>query len=178
MKRPSLSNIIFLNAFALFLTLPAYGRTKAEGWLGKETLLNATTSAKRFSGKQGDMGTAIFVPPRSRRTVTFTSYCLNPHGAGPHTDEKFIWSRQDTNIPYLKEVLVYAGSHSEIRQTEIQSLIWNLARGVWFENYPAKQKAILFAIDPAAPAKLPSKAREEAKHKAKQALFKAVPALK
>lgn len=171
MKRPALFAAGLINLFVLLLTPSANSKTKKENWLSKEILLNETTAVKHA-------GPAISIPPRSRTTITFTSYCLNPRGAAPHGGEKFIWSRQDTKIPYLKKVLAYAGSHPEIRQTEIQSLIWSLARGVWFESYPIRQKEILIAIDPTAPLKLPSRAREEAKRKAKGALFKAVPVLK
>lgn len=128
--------------------------------------------------------TSILIPPGSRQTLTFKSFCLNrapgpgPSGAAPHAQEKFRWTKQDPKIPYFREVLKYASQHPEIKQTEIQTLLWHLARGFDFEDYSPGQKAILLSIDPAALAKLPSRAKEEAKQKAKQTLFKAAPVLR
>lgn len=119
-------------------------------------------------------GTKIRVPARSRFKIDLPSFCLNSGRASPTDTEGFQWIKKDPNILYYKELLKLS-SANEIKQTDAQTLLWNLQNKTHWENYPDDLKAILQKIDPKASLKLPSKVKDAVKDTAIDYLKSQVP---
>ncbi|MGE3683326.1 MAG: pre-toxin TG domain-containing protein [Bdellovibrionales bacterium] len=107
-------------------------------------------------------GTTMRVPPRSRLKIDLQSYCLDSSKAVPAEKERYSWIKRDPDIPYFREILKF-GSENQIKQTDAQTLLWNLQNKTEWENYPEDLKAILKKIDTNAPVKLPSRLKSQAK---------------
>ncbi len=143
-------------------------RLRTEKPLSKDTwLLHDELLADyiRLKSRATISGTNLQIPPQSRITVDFTSFCLNANKASPDDNEFYTWKHESTKIPYFSEIIKYLSTHKNVKQSDIQSLLWNLQQGTNFEDYPDHQKAILREIDPNANLKLPSRTKSRSKSK-------------
>jgi len=127
-----------------------------EGWRLHDELLKAYVALK--SEPHGFM---VIIPAKTRMDLSFRTFCLDPHKVAPDRKEHYRWVRRPPEIPYFHEVLQYWSHHTEVPQSDVQTLIWNLKIGTYFEDYPESLRGILIAIDPSAPIKLPSKTKSE-----------------
>ncbi|MCK4252551.1 hypothetical protein KAX97_13975 [candidate division WOR-3 bacterium] len=89
----------------------------------------------------------LLLPPKSKVTFTFKSYCLAPCKAGPGADDAYVFSHESPDIPLADKIIKYYGKHPEIDQPLKQHLIWNLVNRVKFEDLSTEEKALLTKID-------------------------------
>lgn len=105
----------------------------------------------------------VYIPARSRWAKKFESYCLDPRKASPEDNERLLWGRIQSKIPYLRELLGLPSKSKGVSQEDIQTLIWNLHNKTIWEDYPSSLQKILLSIDPQAPKKLPNQISEAIK---------------
>lgn len=125
--------------------------------------------------KDSNSGYKIVIPANSQIKLKFRSFCLAHNKAGPSNGENFKWATKTPSIPYYEELFTYWDTHPEIYAGDIQTLIWNLGSGTYFENYPPTLQRILLEIDPEAQKKLPSKIKSQLFNIAKDLILDSVP---
>ncbi len=103
------------------------------------------------------------IPPNSKTTYKFESYCLNPHGGSPSSNEQFILRKTSPDIPLYKEIMLYSNSKNKFNGTKKQLLLWNLKNDVKFENLPLEQQEFLLKIDPTSYLKVNNMIKSELK---------------
>ncbi|MBL7543786.1 MAG: hypothetical protein JNL11_08215 [Bdellovibrionaceae bacterium] len=131
------------------------GSLTAADWKLHDELLE--TYVKLKNGGQN----IVSIPPRSRVTIPFESYCLNSGKAAPSEKEVYHWQKGSPGIPYYHELLKLR-RQKQIQQQDLQTLIWNLQNETRWDDYPNKLKAILQRIDPQVSIKLPSRIKDQA----------------
>jgi len=107
----------------------------------------------------------VYIPAQSRWTTRFESYCLNSKKAVPEENERLLWKKAQSKIPYLKELLSLASKSKDISQEDIQTLIWNLHNKTVWEDYPLSLQKILLSVDPKVPKNCPLGFRKPSKMK-------------
>ena len=132
------------------------GRLTENEWLIHDELLSIYSDLKNHSINR------VVIPARSKISVSFETYCLDPNKAVPAKNEQYIWQKASPGIKYFKELLDLRRAGG-IEKEELQTLFWNLKNETTWESYPSKLKAILIKIDPNAAFKLPSDLKNQAK---------------
>ncbi|MBI4040260.1 MAG: hypothetical protein HY390_00160 [Deltaproteobacteria bacterium] len=103
----------------------------------------------------------ILVPAKTKMVLKLDSFCLDPVRPVPQLTEVFQWVYGDSGILFYEKILKYYQSKNRSQKDLIQELIWNLANGTYYENYPDKLKKLLNEIDSSAFLKVPSRARKK-----------------
>ncbi len=116
----------------------------------------------------------IKIPARTKLIIPFKSYCLDSNKASPSPKEVFKWSKQNNDIPYLKELLKLS-AEKKYDQELIQELIWNIKNKTYWENYPDSYKEILKIIDPDASTNMPSERSKKVISFIKDKVIQALP---
>lgn len=147
-------------------------KLSASDWKLHDELL----SYYRELSKRKISPSSVTVPRNSQKKVIAKSFCLDHGGAIPSPGESFKWKKGIPSIPYYKAIVSKA-FRKEISQEAAQSLLWNLKRGTYWENYSKDSRELLLSIDTKAPVVLPSKLRAKAQESAKDYLFNKVPIL-
>jgi hypothetical protein len=93
---------------------------------------------------------SLHIPPKSKITMDFKTYCLAPHAAAPADEEPYVLTRKDPGIQLFKEIMAYTHLHPGTPQSEKQRLLWNIKNEVKFEDLPVEQQALLLKITPTA----------------------------
>jgi hypothetical protein len=132
------------------------GRLTENEWLIHDELLSIYSDLKNHSINR------VVIPARSKISVSFETYCLDPNKAVPAKNEQYIWQKASPGIKYFKELLDLRRAGG-IEKEELQTLFWNFKNETTWESYPSKLKAILIKIDPNAAFKLPSDLKNQAK---------------
>lgn len=105
--------------------------------------------------------TKVVIPPKSRLTRDFETYCLNGDKAAPQNKEVYHWQKGSPDILYYKNLLKLR-RQNQISQHDLQELLWNLQSQTRWDDYPNHLKAVLLKIDPQAAIKLPSQFKDQA----------------
>ncbi len=98
--------------------------------------------------------------PNSSTKVTLSSFCASPNKAIPKNNEIFKWITGSSKIPLAKSVISYFSQSESKEQKTTQELLWNLANGTYYEDYPEKLRTILNRISPTARLTLPSRMKD------------------
>lgn len=103
----------------------------------------------------------ILIPSKTKLILRTASFCIDPNRSAPDSREIFQWIYGDPSIPFYGKILKYYQMKNGDQKDLIQELIWNLANGTYYEDYPEKLKRILNEIDQNAFLKIPSRMRSE-----------------
>lgn len=117
---------------------------------------------------------AIVVPPKTELMISVKSYCLDPHKASPKDNEAYILTSDEPQIPMYRDIMVYTNTKERVSGIPKQTLIWNIANEVKFEDLPPMQMALLTKIDVLAYLKLNSHLKDAAGNM----LIKMIPGMK
>jgi len=80
--------------------------------------------------------------------LTLPSYCLDADKAGPSENEFYSIERiSGKQAEWLKPLLDYASRHPD-EDLPVQSLIWNMGKGISYEDFPEDQQVLLSAAVP------------------------------
>jgi len=89
----------------------------------------------------------LFIPPRTKITLSLSTYCLACSLAVPESDEPYILVQEDPPIPLYREIMNFTHINRSVSQDLKQSLFWNLGNKVKFEDLPPEQKTLLLQVD-------------------------------
>ena len=138
-----------IKTFNADLSLPEKELTGAKLQKMENDLSAILKEYKKFKAIKFNRGEAAFsIPPNSKTTFNFKSYCLNAGRGSPSAGEQFVLRKNSPDIPLFKEIMVYSNSAKDAKPVNKQHLLWNLRNNVKFENLPENQQAFLFAMDP------------------------------
>ncbi len=132
------------------------GDLNASDWKLHDELLESYIQLKQTTSNK------LVIPANSRIILPFETYCLNAGRAPPSEHEVYHWQKSKPGIKYYTELLALRRS-GEIKQSELQELLWNLGNETRWDDYPDRLKAILQRVDPKASLKLPSQIKDQAK---------------
>jgi len=105
----------------------------------------------------------IVISARSKISISFETYCLDPDKAAPSKKEQYVWQKSSPGIKYFKDLLQLRRA-ARITKEDLQTLLWNLKNETTWDSYPSNLKAILIKIDPNAAFNLPSDLKNQAKN--------------
>lgn len=133
------------------------GKLTQSDWKLHDELLDYYSRLKQTASTQ------LTIPPKTRVTLPLETYCLNAGRASPSRKEVYHWQKSKPDIKYYFELLDLRRK-GEIKQQDIQELLWNLGNETRWDDYPDRLKAILQKIDPKAFIHLPSRLKDQAKN--------------
>lgn len=107
------------------------------------------------------VSTQLTIPANSKIAFPLETYCLNAGRAPPSENEVYHWQKSKPGILYYSELLALRRK-GEIKQKDLQELLWNLDNETRWDDYPNRLRAILQKIDPQATIKLPSQLKDQA----------------
>lgn len=116
---------------------------------------------KIYASLKATLPSNVVVPPRSQKRISFKSFCLHSSRASPSELETFRWQKKAV-VPYQRKILEYGLNHPKVKQSDLQTLLWNLGNKTYREEYPDDLLSLLRKIDPKAVKKLPSETKSEA----------------
>lgn len=117
----------------------------------------------------------LFIPPRTKITLSLNTYCLSPSSAAPESDEPYILIHEDPKIPLYREIMGFTHINRSVSKYLKQSLFWNLKNKVKFEDLPLGQKTLLLRVDSKAYLKVNSYLKESVKKRVGGLITKLTP---
>jgi hypothetical protein len=102
----------------------------------------------------------IQLPPRSKTTLKFNSFCASNKKAIPTENEIFRWAQGLPDIQLIKQIISIINS-GQLDAPTAQTLIWNLENRTHYEDYPENLKYLLNKAHPNAKFILPSRLKTQ-----------------
>lgn len=87
------------------------------------------------------------IPPYSKITIDFFTFCMDVGKVAPAIDEPYIFSYEMLDMPLYFKIMQFFNKHPEIDKDFRQNLIWKLCKRPKFNELSEEEQNFLFQID-------------------------------
>ncbi len=112
----------------------------------EENLKDITGQIENFEIFKTDPLSA-YIPPFSKVTIDFFTFCMDEGKVAPAIDEPYIFSYEMLDMPLYFKVIQFFNRHPDIDKDFRQNLIWKLCKKPKFNELNKEEQDFLFQID-------------------------------